>query len=115
MPRPGRDAEPRSYVVDGEWPAGTLAPDAPVSARYAQVFSLRFAVALRERGNPSIREVAREAEVSRTTVERTLNGTVLPTFGAMARLEDWLGVPLWPGPRAGWDRRATREDGLDQG
>lgn len=115
MPRPGGDAEPRSYVVKGEWPAGELAPEAPISARYAQVFALRLAEALRARGNPSFREVAREAAVSRTTVERTLSGTVLPTFGAMARLEEWLEVPLWPGPRAGWNRRATREDGLDQG
>lgn len=117
MPRSGGDAAPRTYVARGQWPTGTLRKDAPASARYGQVFVVRLQQALKALGDPSIRLVAREAAVSRTTIERTLDGEVLPDFGAVARLEDWLGVDLWPGPeiRAGRDRRATREGVLDQG
>lgn len=117
MPRSGGDASPRTYIVRGQWPTGTLRADAPASARYGQVFVVRLQEALSALGNPSVRLVAREAAVSRTTIERTLAGEVLPDFGAVARLEDWLGLDLWPGPeiRAGRDRRTALEEVVDQG
>lgn len=49
-------------------------------------------------GGALLHAVEREAQVSRRTVERTLKGEVLPDFGAIARLEEWLGTDLWPGP-----------------
>lgn len=98
MPRSAGDAAPREYLARGQWPDGDLRGDAPISAVYGQAFSVRLRKALAERGNPSQREVEREAGVGRKTVERTLRGEVLPDFGAMARLESWLGVDLWPGP-----------------
>lgn len=72
--------------------------DAPLSAVYGQQFVLRLTEALKVKGEPSLHAVEREAQVSRRTVERTLKGEVLPDFGAIARLEEWLGVDLWPGP-----------------
>lgn len=117
MPRSGGDAAPREYVARGEWPSGRLRKDAPASAVYARAFVLRLLKALEAKGSPSMRSIEREARVSRRTIERVLAGEVLPDFGALARLEQWLEADLWPGPevRAGRGERATREDGLDQG
>lgn len=70
---------------------------APLSAVYGQQFVLRLTQALKAKGEPSLHAVEREAQVSRRTVERTLKGEVLPDFGAIARLEEWLEADLWPG------------------
>ena len=67
------------------------------SAVYAQEFVNRLLKALEARGNPSLRSIEREARVSRRTVERVLAGEVLPDFGALARLDQWLEADLWPG------------------
>lgn len=72
-----------------------------MSAVYGREFCLRLREALAAKGNPSLREVERQARVSRRTVERVLRGEVLPDFGAMARLEQWLEVDLWPGRALG--------------
>lgn len=115
MPRSGGDAPPCEYVAHGGWPSGSLVPDAPASARYAQVFVQRLGGALTTMGL-SLRAVEREAGVNRLTVDRVLAGQVLPDFGAIARLEEWLGLDLWPGPemRAQKDQRATRDKNVDQ-
>ena len=117
MPRSGGDAAPRDYVSRGSWPAAELRDEAPVSAVYGQAFAQRLAIALKGRGDLSLRAVEREAKVSRRTIERALSGDVLPDFGAIARLEEWLGVELWPGPeiRAQKQRRATRVENIDRG
>lgn len=116
MPRSGGDAAPCQYVASGTWPNGRLDPAAPVSARYAQAFALRLGEALTGKGL-SLRAVEREAGVNRLTVDRVLAGQVLPDFGAIARLEEWLDVELWPGPevRARKRQRATRDENVDQG
>lgn len=98
MPRSGGDAAPREYVARGKWPTGRLKKDAPASAVYGQEFVRRLQRALKQQGDPSLRAVEREAQVSRRTIERVMSGEVLPDFGAIARLEEWLGVDLWPGP-----------------
>lgn len=99
---------PRSYVVSGSWPDARLVKEAPPSARYGIVFArrLRDAMALQDL-NPN--SLGRSSGVSRKTIERTLIGEVLPAFGAIARLEDALGVDLWPGPevRASKDGHGT--------
>lgn len=97
MPRSAGDLPPREYLARGQWPDGALRKDAPASAVYGREFARRLRGALAERGNPSLREIEREAAVSRKTIERALRGEVLPDFGALARLEQWLGVDLWPG------------------
>lgn len=96
MPRSAGDLPPREYLATGEWPDGALRDDAPVSAVYGREFSLRLRRALAAKGDPSLRDVERQAGVSRKTVERVLRGEVLPDFGAMARLELWLRADLWP-------------------
>lgn len=113
MPRSGGDAAPREYIAQGEWPDGGLDASAPVSARYAQAFVHRLRAAL-ERKGLSLRAVEREAGVNRLTIDRVLAGETLPDFGAVARLEEWLGQDLWPGPemRAARQQRATRSDAL---
>lgn len=98
MPRSGGDAAPREYVARGQWPSGRLRKDAPASAVYARAFVLRLLKALEAKGSPSMRSIEREARVSRRTIERVLAGEVLPDFGALARLEQWLEADLWPGP-----------------
>ncbi|MCT2008382.1 hypothetical protein [Micrococcus lylae] len=98
MPRSGGDAAPRDYIATGTWPDGTLTHDAPASARYGQVFTQRLRAALKAKGNPSSRAVARETQVSRNSLDRALEGATLPDFGAIARLEEWLDTDLWPGP-----------------
>lgn len=103
MPRSGGDAAPREYISRGQWPTGRLRTDAPASAAYGQEFVNRLLTALEAKGNPSLRSIEREARVSRRTIERVLAGEVLPDFGALARLEQWLEVDLWPGP----EMRAT--------
>ena len=92
MPRSAGDLAPHEYVVRGQWPTGRL------SAVYGQQFVLRLTEALKAKGEPSLHAVEREAQVSRRTIERTMKGEVLPDFGAIARLEEWLGADLWPGP-----------------
>lgn len=96
MPRSGGDAAPREYVARGQWPSGRLRKDAPASAVYARAFVLRLLKAL-EAKVASMRSIEREARVSRRTIERVLAGEVLPDFGALARLEQWLEADLWPG------------------
>lgn len=81
MPRSAGDAAPREYLARGQWPDGDLRGDAPISAVYGQAFSVRLRKALAERGNPCLREVEREAGVSRKTVERTLRGKCCRTSG----------------------------------
>lgn len=98
MPRSAGDLAPHEYLLRGQWPTGRLKKDAPLSAVYGQQFVLRLTEALKAKGEPSLHAVEREAQVSRRTVERTLKGEVLPDFGAIARLEEWLGTDLWPGP-----------------
>lgn len=98
MPRSGGDAAPRDYIATGTWPEATLTADAPASAIYAQAFVRNLLGAIAERGNPSIREVGRQANVTRHTLDRALEGTNMPDFGAIARLEEWAQSDLWPGP-----------------
>lgn len=97
MPRSAGDLAPHEYLARGQWPTGQLKKGAPLSAVYGQSFVLRLTEALKAKGEPSLHAVEREAQVSRRTVERTLKGEVLPDFGAIARLEEWLEADLWPG------------------
>lgn len=108
VPRPQGERAPREYVDarDGvDWTLAALVEDAPVSARYAQVFAQRLRECVRTCGM-SINALGTNAElgVGRKSIERILAGEVLPTFSAIARLETYFGVDLWPGPQIRGDQ-----------
>lgn len=103
MPRPQGERAPREYVAvrdGGDWAVAALVDDAPVSARYAQVFARRLRECVRASGL-SINALGTRTElgVGRKSLERVLAGEVLPTFSAIARLETYFDADLWPGPQ----------------
>jgi hypothetical protein len=61
---------------------------------YARRFCQRLATAI---GDRSVREVAREADISHTTVLAVLAGARWPDMITVAKLEHALEVDLWPG------------------
>lgn len=87
-----RDIEgpPCSYVQGG-WLEGE--PFGPVAVVYAQELARRLARAVEGR---SLREVARSAGVDHTTVAGVLSGGRWPDLVTVAKLEQALGVRLWP-------------------
>lgn len=97
MPRrSGISGPPRSYVVSGGWPAGTI--DGPPEAHYAVEVARRLAKAIGER---SLRSVAREAGLDHTTVRALVEGERWPDLITIARLEVALDVRLWPDEKLG--------------
>ncbi len=84
---------PAEYLVSGVWPTGKLS--GPVAAEYARRFCLRLDQAIGER---PIREVARVADISHTTVLAVLAGARWPDMATVAKLEVALSTDLWPGP-----------------
>ncbi len=83
---------PAEYLISGEWPTGILR--GPIEAEYARQFALRLATAM---GDRPIREVARAADVSHTTVIAVLSGGRWPDMATVAKLEVALASNLWPG------------------
>lgn len=79
--------------MSGDWPTGTL--HGPIPAEYARQFCVRLNQAI---GDRSIREVARTADVSHTTVLAVLAGARWPDMATVAKLEVALSSDLWPGP-----------------
>lgn len=87
----GLDGPPRSYLVSGQWPTGRI--DEPVVARYVAAVSQSLQEAI---GSRPLREVARAADLQHTTVRALLAGEVWPDLVTIAKLEQALGVRLWP-------------------
>lgn len=87
----GLDGPPHSYVVAGEWPDGKL--DGQVLAEYVRQVAVRLDEAI---GGRSVRDVAREADLQHTTVLGLLKGESWPDLVTIAKLEQELGVRLWP-------------------
>jgi lambda repressor-like predicted transcriptional regulator len=83
---------PASYVVAGVWPNSRLSGPRIVS--YAQQFAARLESAIAGR---SLRDVARAAGLSHTTLLAVLAGDRWPDMVTIAKLEDALGADLWPG------------------
>lgn len=92
--RSAKDEIPLSYVTSGQWPDAVLTDDAPVSAVAALGLARRITEAA---GDVSLREVARQAGVSSSTMTRIVSGQVLCDIGTLARLEAALDADLWPG------------------
>ncbi|QEE62451.1 helix-turn-helix transcriptional regulator [Salinibacterium sp. dk2585] len=88
MSRPSRP-QPRDGSRD--WPDVTAAdPVSEVARRFAE--NVRTAI-----GDQSIRAAARDVGVAHTTIVAILQGRVWPDLETIAKLEQGLGVDLWPG------------------
>ena len=83
---------PRDYMVEGTWPTGTLATDAPPEAMLLAAISQRLAETLHGR---SLRQVAAEANLSIGTLSNITTGKSWCDVVTLARLERVLGASLW--------------------
>lgn len=84
---------PADYLSSGEWPSGGLR--GPVEVEYARQLALRLQEAI---GDRTVREVARSADVSHSTIAAVLSGQRWPDMATVAKLEVALASDLWPGP-----------------
>lgn len=84
---------PASYVSNGVWPSGSVV--GPRVVLYARAFAQALARAMADR---TVREVARHAELSHTTLLAVLHGERWPDMVTIAKLEESLQADLWPGP-----------------
>jgi DNA-binding phage protein len=89
--RRGVEGPPASYVVSGQWPHGELG--GPVAAKYVQAIARRLTRAI---GDRSLRQVADDADLQHRTVRSLLSGESWPDVITVAKLEQSLGVRLWP-------------------
>ncbi len=85
--------EPASYVASGDWKLGRVA--GPRLVLYAQGFAVAVEAAI---GGRTLREVARQAEISHTTLLAVLHGQRWPDMITIAKLEETFQRSLWPGP-----------------
>lgn len=90
--RPGF-LSPAGYVVRGSWPSGRVA--GPRVVEYALAFAQALDQAI---GDRPVREVARRAELSHSTLLAVLHGERWPDMITIAKLEECLQADLWPGP-----------------
>ena len=90
---------PGTYVSKGTWPDAQLT--GPPVVRYAQDFSRSLRDAL---GTMSLRQLARDASLSHSTLVAILSGQRWPDGLTIAKLEEALGSALWTGPHPkGWE------------
>jgi transcriptional regulator with XRE-family HTH domain len=82
---------PSSYARPGEWPDGPLSGAG--LAEHARQLVLNVRTAMGER---SIRDVASSAGLTPTTLSALLSGERWPDTLTLAKLEEALGVDLWP-------------------
>ena len=91
-PRHRELGPPVAYVEAGDWPAARLA--GPRVVLYAQGFAFRLEEAINHR---PVREVARLADISHSTLLAVLGGERWPDMVTIAKLEEALDADLWPG------------------
>lgn len=91
--RRGIHGAPADHAVDGDWPQAALAADAPVAAHYARHIAARLQAELAE---GSLSQLARRADVNRSTLQGLLAGRSWPDVVTVAKLEAALGRRLWP-------------------
>src|SRR5436190_14007978 len=94
---------PASYMASGGWPHGRV--EGPRIVRYAQGFALRLEEAI---GDRPLRDVARSAELSHSTLLAILRGDRWPDMVTIAKLEEALRSDLWPGPEIRKRQRHAR-------
>lgn len=81
---------PIDLVVDGSWPQASFSHPA---GEAAQQVALRLRAGMQ---GGSVRQLARDADLQHTTVLALLRGRRWPDFVTLVKLEDALGVTLWP-------------------
>lgn len=90
--RRSRVGPPRDYV-DGEWPSGRPIPGAPKAFGHARAIAIRLAGALE---GLSVSDVARRADLARSTVYDLVGGRTWPDLISLGKLEDVLDIELLP-------------------
>lgn len=86
-------AAPRTWVVDGTWPTGQLAADAPPAARHV-AGAARLVVAFAP--SPARQAaLAVTAGVDPEELRDLVTGAAWPTVEVLARLEVAVGRTLW--------------------
>lgn len=99
----GRSTAPRDLARDPDrWPDAAV--DDPAAA-VVQHIAKALAAALAERGM-SLRAMAEATGVNRQTTTLLLNGLSWPDVLTVCRLEDGLGLALWPGATVPGSRHA---------
>lgn len=94
MPRAGgRQAQPSDYCPD--FPDGPVADDAPAGVSELAFVARRLRAELAARGR-GITELARTADVDRSTVYDLLAGRAYVDTATLARVERAVGRRLWP-------------------
>ncbi len=83
---------PASYVARGDWKVGEV--EGPRLVLYAQAFAAAVEAAMGER---TLRDVARQADLSHTTLLAVLRGQRWPDMVTIAKLEEAFTRDLWPG------------------
>jgi F420-0:gamma-glutamyl ligase-like protein len=89
---------PRANLDAGqEWPSSKIAPGTPNAVARAVSVASAVSVALAEAlDGRSIAEVARTADVARSTIYDLLSGSTWPDLVTVSKLEDSLETSLWP-------------------
>lgn len=85
--------EPREYLVEGEWPDGAFAVDAPDSVAYTVHVAKALSAAL---AGLNKKKVADDARINRNTIYDLLGGKTWPDMVTLAVIEKALGITLWP-------------------
>lgn len=94
MPRRSSSIGRPSDFVDGEFPDGRVAADAPVGVAEIVEVARRLRDHLARTGT-SVSELSRTAGVNRTTVHAILAGRAYMEVVTLARLEAATGERLW--------------------
>ena len=77
----------------GRWPDGKIHNNAPTATYWAAEIAKRLRIAV---DGSSKSDVAAEAEIARSTLYDLLNGEAWPDVVTVVKLQDALGVELWP-------------------
>ena len=98
MPNRGRvQGHPRDYLRSGTWPDGTIRKGAPAAVWWAAEISKRLAAALDDdREQRTLSELALEVDLARSTIYKMTDGSSWPDVVSIVKLQDALGVKLWP-------------------
>ena len=84
---------PREWLISGSWPDGKFDPEAPEILAHAVAVSVALSSALEGRNKS---DVARAADIRRSTLYDILAGNTWADMVTLAKLESCLATALWP-------------------